>query len=124
ALTQSLAANLGGRDHLLEPLHLRPQDGDLAVCPSERVGHESAPFPPVRGVVERLARTGARGLVLQELADLGEREAGVVAEGLDEPEPFDVGRVIEAIRALAASGRVEEANLLVVANGPGRQAQL
>ena len=56
-------------------------------------------------------------------ADLGEAEPGVVAEVLDEPQPLDVVVVVEAVVAVAPGGRREEADLLVVADRPGRQAE-
>src|SRR5438132_3314380 len=73
---------------------------------------------------ERVLRPLARCLIVDELADLGEREAGVVAEGLDEPQPIDVGGVVEAVGALATGRGVEEPELLVVANRAGGQAEL
>ena len=62
-------------------------------------------------------------LVLEQLADLGEAEAGVVAEALDEPQPLDVVLVVQAVVAVGSGGRLEQPELLVVADRPGRQAE-
>ena len=55
--------------------------------------------------VVRLAEAGpvvrSGGLVLEELADLGQAEPGVVAEALDEPQAVEVVGVVEAVGALA-----------------------
>ena len=71
---------------------------------------------------ETLAVAFARGLVLEQLADLGEREAGVVAEALDEAQPFEVAGVEEAVVAVGSGGRLQQPELLVVADRAGRQA--
>ena len=76
------------------------------------------------GRAEALAVALARGLVLQQLADLGEREPGVVAQAPDEPQALEIGRVVEAVGAIRPGGRLQQADLLVVADRPGRQAGL
>ena len=80
--------------------------------------------PRVAGRAEALAVALAGGLVLEQLADLGEAEPGVVAQLLDEPQSLEVGRVEQAVRAVAAGGRLEQAELFVVADRAGRQAGL
>ena len=78
----------------------------------------------IAGLAEALAVALARGVVLEQLADLGEREAGVVAQAPDELQPVEVGGVVQAVVAVRASGRLEQADLLVVADRAGRQAGL
>ena len=56
-----------------------------------------------RGVVG-LVPALAGGLVLEQLGDLGQREAGVVAQALDEAEPLDVRGVVEAIVTVGPGG--------------------
>ena len=73
---------------------------------------------------EPLAVALARCLVLEQLADLGKREPGVVAQAADEPQALDVGCVVQAVGALGTGGRFEEPDLLVIADGTGRQADL
>ena len=115
---------LGGREHRVQAVALLAQRGDLALDAVARLDDEHAPLVGVGRGPEALAIALAGGLVLEQLADLGQAEPGVVAELLDEAQALQVGRVEEAVRAVAASGRLEQADLLVVADGPGRQAGL
>ena len=70
---------------------------------------------------EPLANTDPRRLVLEQLADLGQREPGVVAQAADEAQPLEIIRVVEAVGSLASGSRLEQPDLLVVANRTGRQ---
>ena len=63
-------------------------------------------------------------LVLQQLADLSEREPRVVAEVADELKAGEVRGVVEPIVAVGPGGRLEQADLLVIADRPRRQAGL
>ena len=74
-------------------------------------------------MVGRVAALAGR-LVLEQLGDLAEREAGVVAKPLDEFEPLDVGFVVEAVVAFGPGRGLEQAQLFVIANGSGRQPDL
>ena len=78
----------------------------------------------VPGRAEALAIALAGGLVLEQLADLGQAEPGVVAQLLDEAQSLQVGGIEQAVRAVAAGGRLEQADLFVVADRAGRQAGL
>src|SRR6185295_11029144 len=66
----------------------------------------------------------ARGVVLEQLTDLRERETGVIAKAPNELEPVEVRGVVEAIVAVRASSWREQPDLLVVADRAGRQACL
>src|ERR1035437_1669625 len=64
--------------------------------------------PPIRTRsrgLSSVATAFASSLALQQLGDLGQREAGVVAEPLDEAEPLYVRVVVEAVIALRSSRR-------------------
>ena len=63
-------------------------------------------------------------LVLEQLADLREREAGDVAQFVDVADALQVRGVVEAVVALGSGRRTQEADLLVVADRPRRQADL
>jgi hypothetical protein len=63
-------------------------------------------------------------LVLEQLSDLRERETGIVAEVLDEPQSLDIRGVVEAVVALGPGGGAEQPHLFVVAHRSGRQANL
>ena len=89
---------------------------DLAVDPVERVVDERPPLDRVRRRAEPLAVAGPCDLVLEELADLGQAEPGVVAEALDEPQSLEIVGVVEPVRALGAGRRLEQPELLVVAD--------
>ena len=97
---------------------------DLTIDPVARVEDQRAPFFGVLGRLEAFAIALAREFVLEQLADLRQREPGVVAQALDEPQALEVAGVVEAIGTVGAGGRLEEADLLVVADRPGRQPGL
>jgi hypothetical protein len=118
-----LAAALGLCDHLGQAVLLLLERLDLAVHPVEGVVHDRAPLARVARAPEAGPVAGPGGLVLEELADLGQAEARVVAQALDEPEPLDVVGVEQAVGTLRPGGRLEQSDLLVVADRPGRQAE-
>ena len=72
---------------------------------SSASSEEDAAFGGVGRLAEPLAVPCAGRLVLEQLADLGQREAGVVAQAPDELEPVEVRRVVEAVVAVGAGGR-------------------
>src|SRR4029079_17474259 len=66
----------------------------------------------------------ASALALERRACLGEAEAGVVPERLDELEPRHVVGVVQPVGTLGPRGGLEEPDLLVVADRTGGQADL
>ena len=115
---------VGVGDHRLEPVGLGAQRGDLAVDPGERVLDDR---PPLGGIV-RLAEPGPVAgpgrLVLEELGDLGQAEPGVVAEALDVAQAVEVVGVVQPVVAVGAGGRLEQPDLLVVADRARGQPDL
>ena len=95
---------------------------DLPLDAAPGVLEDRATLAGVLRGAEPLAVALARGLVLEQLADLGEREPGVVAELLDVPQALQVGGVVQAIRAIGAGGGLEQPDLLVVADRAGSSA--
>src|SRR3954469_11173102 len=82
-----MGATLAGlRDHRLEPLPLALQRADLAVDPDDRVDEDRATLVGVTRLPEVPPVVGSRLLVLEELPDLREGEAGVVPQPTDEPQ--------------------------------------
>ena len=75
-------------------------------------------------VAEALAIALAGGLVLEQLADLGQREPGVVAQAADEPQALEVGGVEQPVVAVGPGRGLEQPDLLVVADRASRQAGL
>ena len=76
-------------------------------------------------VVRKWWRLRVAGLlVLEQLADLGEREPGVVAQAADEPQAVEVLAVVQAVGAVRPGGGREQPQLLVVADRAWRQAGL
>jgi hypothetical protein len=75
-------------------------------------------------VGERLPAARPCGFVLQELADLGEREPRVVAQLLDEPEALDVGRVVQPVVALTPRRGRQQTELFVLADRARGQPEL
>ena len=78
------------------------------------IGEIEAAFGRVGRLAEPLAVALAGRLVLEQLADLGEREAGVVAKAADELESIEVGGVVEAVVAIGPGRRLEQADLFVI----------
>ena len=121
---QVAPARFGFVDHLGNPVRLVAERLDLTVDARQRVDEDLAALGGILGCPKPFAVALAGRLVLEQLADLGQREPGVVAQPADEPEPRDVGLVVQAVGALGTGGRFEEPDLLVVADGTGRQADL
>ena len=117
-------ARFGFVDHPGDPVRLVAERLDLTVDAGKRVDQDLAALGRILGGSKSLAVALARSLVLEQLADLGQREPGVVAQPADEPEPRDVGLVVQAVGALGTGGRLEESEFLVIADGTGRQADL
>src|SRR5690349_7597699 len=107
---------LRGVDHLGEADGLGFERLDLSLDPVPRVIDEGAPLRRVMRRSEALAIALAGRLVLEQLADLGKREARLVAQLFDGAQSLEIGRVVEAVGALGASGGLEETDLLVVAD--------
>ena len=99
----------------------------ISICRSTRsagVEEQRAALVRIAGLAQAGAVALACRVVLEQLADLGEREAGVVAQAPDEPQAIEVRRVVQPVVALGSGGRLEQADLLVVADRAGRQAGL
>ena len=118
------APGLGLVDHRREAIGLVTEVLDLAVDAVEGIDEDRPPLAGIRGGAEAFAVAFARRFVLEQLADLGEGEAGVVAQAPDETQPLDVRLVVEAVGALGAGGGLQEPDFLVIADGPWRQADL
>ncbi len=109
---------------------------DACTKPTVTTFHTVPPVPEpwmltsIRDAADRsaaivvMSATGARLLVLEQLADLGQREPRVVAQPADEAEPLQVLGVVQAVGALGAGGRGEQPDLLVVADRPRRETGL
>ena len=95
-------------DHLGESYGLRLEGLDLALDALARVEDECPPLGRIMGGAEALPIAFAGGLVLEQLADLGEREPSLVAQLLDGAEALEIGRVVEAVRAFRSSRRLEQ----------------
>ena len=70
------------------------------------VGQVDPALDRIGGLAQPFAVALAGGLVLEQLADLGEREPGVVAKAADELESVEVRGVVEAVVAIGASRRL------------------
>lgn len=117
------APALGFVDHCGQPIHLLAHGRDLAVHAGERVDDDRPPLARVIGRPESGPVASPHRLVLEELADLGEAEPGVVAEALDEAQAVDIVLVEEPIGTLGPSRRLEQTEFLVIADGARCQAE-
>ena len=97
---QVAAPRLGLLDHRREAVRLVAEVLDLAIDAVHRVDEDGAALGGILGCAEPFAVALAGGLVLEQLADLREREPGVVAEAADEPKPLEVRGVVKAVVAL------------------------
>src|SRR5690242_20486354 len=113
----------GVLDHRLESLRLGPKRRHLALDASEGVVEDRPPLGEVTSRAEADAVAAAGRLVLEQLRDLCQAEAGVIPEVLDEAEALDVVIVVEPVVTLAPGGRGEQAELLVIADRPRRQTE-
>ena len=91
-----------------EAYGLRLEGLDLALDALARVEDERPPLGGIMGGAEALPIALAGGLVLEQLADLGEREPSLVAQLLDGAEALEIGRVVQAVRAVGSGRRLEE----------------
>src|SRR5450759_4661774 len=111
-------------DHGPKARRLVLERADLAIDALEQAAQDGLPLLHVAGRAEALCIPDTGSFVLQEEADLREREPGVVAQLADEPQPLEVARVVEPVVALRARSRPEEAELLVVSDRARSQAGL
>jgi hypothetical protein len=81
---EMLAPFLGRLDHLGQAVALRLQRTDLALDPGQGVIDDRPPLGRILRGPEPVPVPGPGSVVLEQLADLGEAEPGVVAEALDE----------------------------------------
>ena len=81
-------------EHRGEAVGLRLERRDLAIHPGQGVLDDRASLADIGGRSEPVAVASASGLVLEQLRDLGEAEARLVAEVLDELQPLDVVVVV------------------------------
>ena len=116
------AAGAGFLDHRRQACGLRLKDLDLVADSGAGIDDEAAALVRVGRVVHSRSVAFPGGLVLQQLADLGKREARIVAQAADELQAIQVRRVIQAIVAFGAGRRLEQADLFVVADRARRQA--
>ena len=121
---QVRAPPVGVADHRPEAGGLGFERRDLAIDAFEQPAQDDSPLVDIPGRPEALGVADSGRLVLEEEADLREREPGVIAQLADEPQSFQVARVVQAVVALGARGRREEPDLLVVADRARRQAGL
>ena len=94
-----------------------PTDRSTRASESTRTWRRTAGSSVARYSARLVARAV---LVFEELADLGEREAGHVAQLADVADSLHVRRVVQAVVAVGAGGRLEKADLLVIPHGSGR----
>ena len=123
-LVEVAASGAGVLDHRVEAGALRLERGDLTIDAGHGVAKQGSSLGLVTGRAEAQPVALAGRLVLEQLADLGQREAGVVAQAADEPQALEVGRVEQPIRPIGARGGLQEPDLFVVTDRAGRQAGL
>jgi hypothetical protein len=86
-------------NHRLEPIDLRPQGADLAVDAAHRIFEDRPSFGLIGRRTKAAPVADPGEIILEELTDLREAEAGVVAESLDEPQPLEIVRVVKPVSA-------------------------
>src|SRR5450432_3621836 len=91
---EALVAGIHGLDHRFEAGDLVAQDPRLALDAGQRADHDLPALGRIVGVRERLAAANPGLFVLEQLADLGQGEPGVVTQTLDETQAVDVGWVV------------------------------
>src|SRR5690349_20859879 len=116
--------DLRGVDHIREADGLRLESLDLALDAVARVIDQCEPLTRVVRGAESFAIALPSGLVLQQLADLGEREARLVAQLLDRPQTLEIRRVVQAVGAFRTGRGLEETDFFVVPDRARRQAGL
>src|SRR5260221_8785864 len=122
-LLEQLGARLGIATQAIEERlpHL-PQTGELLIHQSQLAVHQRI------GLIEMLeshvwislAGPGVAYLLTlffgaYQLTDFGDRESEKIAQALDALQPLDIGFRIEAVSNLGTGGRVEQADLFVIA---------
>ena len=118
------AAALRVLDHRGQTCSLGLERCDLSIHPVTGVDDERTPLGRILCGLESLPVAFPGEFVLEELADLGQGESGVVAQTLDEAQPLEIARVVQAVVPVRPGGRLEQADLLVVADRTGGQAGL
>ena len=111
-------------DHGCEAGRFRFDDLDLAVGARAGIDEKSSPLRRIPGLAQELTISFPGYLVLEQLADLGEREAGVVAKAANEQQALEIGLVVEPVVPVRPRGRLQQADLLVVADRAGREPGL
>ncbi len=111
-------------DHRAQPLDLLTEGRDLSVDALDRIAEDRLPLAGIGGgsELDPVARTDR--LVLEQLADLRQREAGIVTQPANEPQTIEVLGVVQPVGALGPGSGLEQAELLVVADRPWREAGL
>src|SRR6476660_4715613 len=112
------------REHLGQTSGRGLEDVDLSIDPGTRIEDQRTTLVRVATRAESFAVPLANRLILQQTPDLGKREPRVIAQTLDEAEAFEIGVVEQAVGAVRAGGRLEESDLLVIADRAGGQARL
>ncbi len=107
-------------DHRGKTLALVFKRDDLAVHPLKRVTDDGGPLGRICGGSKAHAVSLARLVVFEQLANLREREACVVAKPCDEAEALQVVVVVQTVGTIGTRRRGKQPNLLVVADGAGR----
>jgi len=115
---------LGFGDHHVEANDPGAQGCDPPVNRCKRLGHDPQSLCRIAGSAELLTVALPGPLLLEESADLGQREAGVIAQPSDEAESLEVVGIVEAVGTLRPGRGGEEPQLLVVADGPRGEAGL
>ena len=118
------AARLGLVDHGCESRCLCLEDLDLAVDPHARIGEKRAALGWIAGLPQALAISFACRVVLEQLADLGQRETSVVAQASNEQQALEVRLVVQPVVTVGPGGRFQQPDFLVVADSPRGQAGL
>src|SRR5664280_452235 len=110
--------------HGLESTDLALEGLDLALEAGDALALDPPALGRIGGGMERGVASLPRRLSLENLGNLREREARIVAQTLDEAQSLQVGLVEEAIVALGSRGRPKQSDLFVVAHGSGSQPDL
>ena len=111
----------GGADHVRQAFGLGFERRDLPIDTTAGILEDRSSLPRVLGGTKALPIPLAGDLVLEQLADLGQGEARVVAELLDVAKAVEVRLVVQPVRPPERAGRLEEADLLVVPDRPSGQ---
>ena len=121
-LVEVVPAGAGVMDHGVEAATFGFQGRDLSIDSDDGVAEQGASLGVVPGGPQAHPVPFPGGLVLEQLADLGKGEPGVVAQGADEAQALEIRGVEQPIRAIRSGGGLEQADLLVIADRAARQA--